>query len=325
MLDVGQGTALVGTAALVKRLAITAVSLATVGMALACAISWLPVWPCMLLEHFRLQGAICGAAVVASAAALRVGGYFDVAAMATLVHWLPLVADLRGAPQPNATGTPLRVLVLNVHTESATFAQVRQLIVDEQPDVIGLVEVDQRWLEALAPAVRDYPGRIEAPRGDNFGVALYARGRVAGAAELLASPLPSVVADVAIGDATLRAILTHPLPPMSGAALDNQRAQLDAVADRARTTALPTLIMGDLNATPWSRPFARLLQRSGLCDSRAGFGVQASFPAASQVLRIPIDHLLASCTVGVRDRRIGRDVGSDHLPVIVDLVVPSPR
>jgi endonuclease/exonuclease/phosphatase (EEP) superfamily protein YafD len=82
------------------------------------------------------------------------------------------------------------------------------------------------------------------------------------------------------------------------------------------------LVMGDLNATPWSRPFRRLLRRSALCDSRAGFGVQASFPAASTLLRLPIDHLLASCGVGVRARRIGRDVGSDHLPVIVDVVVP---
>jgi endonuclease/exonuclease/phosphatase (EEP) superfamily protein YafD len=80
--------------------------------------------------------------------------------------------------------------------------------------------------------------------------------------------------------------------------------------------------MGDLNATPWSRPFRRFVGRSGLCDSRAGFGVQASFPAASALLRIPIDHVLVSCVIGVRNRRIGRDVGSDHLPVIVDLVLP---
>ena len=56
--------------------------------------------------------------------------------------------------------------------------------------------------------------------------------------------------------------------------------------------------------------------------TRAGFGVQATFPAQSRLLRIPIDHVLASCTIGVRDRVIERDVGSDHLPIVVDLVVP---
>jgi endonuclease/exonuclease/phosphatase (EEP) superfamily protein YafD len=80
--------------------------------------------------------------------------------------------------------------------------------------------------------------------------------------------------------------------------------------------------MGDFNATPWSRPYRRLHNGTGTCDTRAGYGVQASYPADSWLLRIPIDHVLASCNVGVRDRRIGPDVGSDHLPVIVDLVLP---
>ncbi|MEJ7597577.1 MAG: endonuclease/exonuclease/phosphatase family protein [Kofleriaceae bacterium] len=280
----------------------------------------------MLFEHFRLQYVEVGVVVIIVAAVLHLRGYFDVAAIATLVNLLPVVADLRASTTSiPPDGTSIRVLVLNVHTESTSFEQVRQLIADEKPDLIGLVEVDRRWLDAIAPAVAAYPGRIEEPRPDNFGIALYARGRVVGAAEELGSSLPSVVADVAIGDAKVRAIVTHPLPPMSAAALDHQQAQLDAIAVRARADATPLLLMGDFNATPWSRPFLRLLRRSALCDSRAGFGVQASFPATSLLLRIPIDHVLASCTVGVRDRRIGRDVGSDHLPVIVDLVVPSSK
>ena len=82
------------------------------------------------------------------------------------------------------------------------------------------------------------------------------------------------------------------------------------------------VIIGGLDATPWSAAFRRLLGRSGLCGTRAGFGLQASFPAGHALLRIPLDHVLASCTIGVRDRRVEADVGSDHLPAIVDLVVP---
>jgi endonuclease/exonuclease/phosphatase (EEP) superfamily protein YafD len=70
------------------------------------------------------------------------------------------------------------------------------------------------------------------------------------------------------------------------------------------------------------RPARRLGTGLGLCDTRAGFGLQASFPAWSAVMRIPIDHVLASCSIGVRDRWIGPDIGSDHLPVLIDLVVP---
>jgi endonuclease/exonuclease/phosphatase (EEP) superfamily protein YafD len=302
------------------RLAITAVALAATGLAALCVVPWIHAWPFVLFEHFRLQYVMLGAVVVVAAAALRVRAYFDVALIATLGHLLPIAADLttnrRVVP---SDAVPIRVLVLNVHTSSSSFDRVKQLIADENPDVIGLIEVDDRWLAAVAPAVAGYTGRIEHPRPDNFGVALYARGKLVGSVAELGSRLPNVTADVTLGDARFHVILTHPIPPVSPAALAQQETQLDAVGELARKKMAPVLIMGDFNATPWSRPFRRLLDRSGLCDSRAGFGVQASFPASSSIMRIPIDHLLASCSVGVRERRIGTDVGSDHLPVIVDL------
>jgi endonuclease/exonuclease/phosphatase (EEP) superfamily protein YafD len=306
----------------VARLGITAIGMAAVALALGDAIAWIPTWPFALFEHFRVQYVAAGAGVIALTAALRMTGYFDIAAIATLLHALPVVADLdRPPPRPPADGVAIHVLVLNVHTESSGFEDVQRLIADEHPDIVGLVEVDRRWLAGIAPAVAEYPGRIEAPRDDNFGVALYARGELRGAAEVVGSELPTVFAELALRGAQLRVILTHPPPPVSAAALAMQYRQLAAIAPRAAAGA-PVVILGDLNATPWSRPFRWLREHTGLCDSRAGFGIHASFPAASTLLRIPIDHLLASCAIGVRDRRIGRDVGSDHLPVLVDLVVP---
>jgi endonuclease/exonuclease/phosphatase (EEP) superfamily protein YafD len=310
-------------AAFLKRLAIAAVSMASLGLAAACVIAWIPVWPCSLLEHFRVQYIGCGLVLAAAGAALNIRGYTDIALIAALISALVVVPDVTRTTRPvPPDGAHVRVLSLNVHTEGTSYEQVKRLIADENPDVIGLVEVDQRWLTALAPALTGYTGRIEAPRPDNFGVALYVRGEVTGSADELATPLPTIVAAVGVAGTRFVAIVTHPIPPMSGEAVQRQRMQLDMIAARARSAAGPVVVMGDYNATPWSRPFHRMLDRSGLCDSRAGFGVQASFPAASWFFRIPIDHVLTSCTIGVRDRRIGRDVGSDHLPVIVDLVVP---
>jgi endonuclease/exonuclease/phosphatase (EEP) superfamily protein YafD len=309
-----------------SRLGSAVTALATVALVGMCVVPLVPIWPCPLFEHFRVQFAATGLAVVGCAAALGMRGYFDAAALAALVHVIWIAPDLCSSPGPvPIDGTPIRVLSLNVHTESSSFAEVRRLIEDVRPDVIGLVEVDRRWLDALAPAVAGYAGHLERPRGDNFGVALYARAPLEGSIEELGSPLPSVVARVAVGDARLGILLIHPPPPISSAALAEQVDELDAVADRARQIAGPVVIMGDFNATPWSRPFRRVLARSGLCDSRTGFGIAASFPAASAIVRIPIDHVLASCAIGVRDRHIERDVGSDHLPVVIDLVVPRPR
>jgi endonuclease/exonuclease/phosphatase (EEP) superfamily protein YafD len=58
----------------------------------------------------------------------------------------------------------------------------------------------------------------------------------------------------------------------------------------------------------------------GLRNSQIGFGLQPTFPASSiGVLRVPIDHLLHSQDLRVRDRRLGPALGSDHFSLIVDL------
>lgn len=309
-----------------RRLAATTTALAAVGAAAAVLAMFVPRWPFALLEHFAVQLVAGGAVVVAGAAALRLRGSFDLAAITTLIAALRIAPDLCAAPSPlPQDGVALRVLVLNVHTEATSFDDVRRLIADTSPDVIGLVEVDQRWLDALAPAVAGYAGRIESPRPDNFGVAMYARARFTADVARLGTRTPSIVASLTIDGASLDLVLIHPIPPMSAGALATQRAALDATAAHVGQLQHPVAVMGDFNATPWSAPFRRFVAQTGLCDSRAGKGIATSYPAASAVLRIPIDHMLVTCTVGVRDRRVERDVGSDHLPVVVDLVVPRAR
>ena len=305
------------------RIARVFASLAAVGLCATVVAAILPIWPLELFEHFRVQLIVFGLVATGGTLALRLRGYFDAALIATLVHICSLLPADPETSGP-AHGASVRVLVLNVHTSSSSFDAVRELIRDTQPDLVALVEVDQRWLDALAPALAEFPGRIEEPRNDNFGIALFARGAVTGTAEKLGSALPSIVAQVSIGPTSLSVIVTHPLPPISSAASTMLDAQFATIAARAR--ALPNvLVMGDFNATPWSRPFRRLLAHSGLCDSRDGFGLQPTFPASPWLMRIPIDHLLHSCSIGVTGRRVERDVGSDHLPIVVDLVVaPGP-
>lgn len=298
------------------KIARVLVSLAAVGVCATVLAAALPIWPLELFEHFRVQFIVFGVLAISGSLALRVRGYFDAALIATLVHVCSILPTTPTAAR-RSTGTPMRVLVLNVLTSSTNHDAVRRLIDDTRPDVIGLVEVDQRWLDVLAPTLTEYAGRIEAPRNDNFGLALYARTSTAGGVEFFDSNRPSIVAELG----AVSVILIHPLPPVSASASASLDKDFTAVAARART--LPNvLVMGDFNASPWSRAFRRLLAASGLCDSRDGFGIQPTFPSSLWPARIPIDHLLHTCTIGVTDRRIERDVGSDHLPVVVDLMIP---
>jgi endonuclease/exonuclease/phosphatase (EEP) superfamily protein YafD len=305
------------------RFVVALVSVLAVGACAAQVASWIPVWPLALVEHFRVQMLVGGILVVGACAALR-SRYFDAAALATLLHLIWLLPDLSASPRPlPADGRPVRVLLLNVLSSNTRYAEVRKLIADSDADIVALAEIQDTWVRELAPSLAGYSARIEHPRNDNFGLALYSRLPLTGGVEYLGA-FPSVVASASVPDGVpVHLVLTHPMPPISGYYFGLMEEQLAAVGARARTLAPHAIILGDFNATPWSRPFRHLVEASGFCDSRAGFGLQTSWvPDLSRVMQLPIDHVLVSCGIGVRDRRIERDVGSDHRPVVVDLVVP---
>ena len=310
-----------------RGLAVTTLTLAVIAVAVATALAVLPLpWPLSLAEHFQLQYLVVAVALAAIALAARRWALADASVIIALLHLIAIAPHLRGEAPAAATGaTPVRVLLLNVHTSNTDHVAVRALIERVDPDVVALVEVDRGWLEALAPTLQGYAGRLEEARRDNFGVALYHRralleGRIA----RVGVDLPSVIARIDTGGVPLTLILTHPLPPVDRDTARANADQLDAIADVARSTAGARVVLGDLNATPWSRPFTRLVARSGLRDSRDGFGLQATFPSGpawATLLQIPIDHALVSPEVAVVARRVEAPVGSDHLPVVLDLAV----
>jgi endonuclease/exonuclease/phosphatase (EEP) superfamily protein YafD len=84
------------------------------------------------------------------------------------------------------------------------------------------------------------------------------------------------------------------------------------------------LVIGDCNATRWCATFAEMQAAAGLRDSSDGMGWQGTWPTMLPGwLRIPIDQVLVGGGIGVRDRRVGMDIGSDHMPVIADLDLPT--
>ena len=162
------------------------------------------------------------------------------------------------------------------------------------------------------------------PRDDNFGIGLF--GKLPFAEEQIpsigAAGVPSILGTVDVGSAMLRVIATHPLPPIGGAYWRWRNGQLEELPEFVDPSR-PTILVGDLNATPWSYHFRRLVRRSGLIDSSRGWGIQPTWPTGAPWLWVPLDHLLHSRHISVARRRVGPNVGSDHYPLIVDFVVDA--
>jgi endonuclease/exonuclease/phosphatase (EEP) superfamily protein YafD len=80
------------------------------------------------------------------------------------------------------------------------------------------------------------------------------------------------------------------------------------------------VLAGDLNLTPWSPRFARLLTETGLDDSGLRRGLA---PTWLWPFGLAIDHVLVGAGLVALDNHLGPELGSDHRPVIVDLAIRS--
>jgi len=293
---------------------------ATASLLGLCGSAW---WPFDLLSHFRVQYLVVLVLGAWLATVTRRYVLLGAALLFVLLNGWMVLPSFAPRPRPS-DGDRLRVLFVNVHSANRDTQRVARLVRTTNADVVGLMEINDRWVARLGPALASYPHRVEQPRQDNFGIGLYSRlawldARVVRYGD---AQLPSIRARVRLGRSEATLLLTHLPPPISAGYARWRRQQLEAIyADRARLPA-PLLVFGDLNVSPWSRDFRWFRRRMRLVDTRRGFGVQRTWPAGSWLLRIPIDHCLVSPGVGVRRRQLGPDVGSDHLPVIVDLVIP---
>lgn len=286
-----------------------------------------------LLTHFRLQ--YLGASLVSGAALMLLGGkgrrriwILPVLLLAAL-NGLPLIPYyVPVKPVETVSGASIRVLNANVLISNTQYERLAQLIQREAPDLVALEEVDATWLTVLEPSLYHiYPYRKLVPLDSPFGIALYSKLPLSGVQVKFFGKayrgrlFPSILAQVQYGkQKTFSVLATHPLPPKSGFEVRN--SQLADIAAQRSGFGKDLVVVGDLNISQWSPYFSRFIGATGLRDSQRGFGVQPSWPANAPLLRVPIDHVLVSPGIAVINRRLGPDIGSDHLPVIADLRLP---
>lgn len=224
----------------------------------------------------------------------------------------------------NSAGSPLvRAVLFNVHSANRSYAEVESFIRRSDAHVVVLVEVTDDWLRRL-DLRRFYPHAVEDPHDANFGIALYSKFpfREARVLRLGEANVSSLGVEVDRPEGSFHVVATHPFPPTTPARAHLRNDQLEAIAAHVRGLSGPVVLLGDLNTTPWSPHFRRLLETSGLQDSSRGHGVLPTWPALLPwILRIPLDHCLHSPGISVRRREVGPDLGSDHLPLLVEFRV----
>ncbi len=271
-------------------------------------------WMFDLLAHFRLQYALVAASLLVPALVLKHKRIALAAGGLLLANGLVIApAYLRGASPSDAA---LVMTLANVNSANTDFAAVADYV--RGSDIVVLLEVNAAWESEMRARLPEYPFMVFEARPDNFGLGVLMKTPpLTHRVEILVPDGPPTIAlDLPLRGRTTTLFATHPMPPISSSATAQRDAQLAALATRVTATSNDVIVIGDLNATPWSSALTPLFD-AGLRDTRHGYA--ATWPAGTWPLRIPIDLCLVSDRFTSSGHSVGPDVGSDHFPIRVAL------
>ncbi len=214
------------------------------------------------------------------------------------------------------------LLSLNVLQDNRDYRRTLDLIAETQPELLLLMETDQAWLEAMEPALSQYRHRFEAPLSNKYGMIFATMlpvesGHILNLADEGTPSVHAILRNRA--GQRFRVAALHPRPPLPGSDTDARDAELVMAAHFVRRSNLPAIVLGDFNDVGWSHT-SRLARRVGeYVDPRIGRGFFATFPASWPAFRWPLDHLFFTEEFALGAMEVGRNVGSDHLPVLATI------
>ena len=281
-----------------------------------------------LFSHFKLQylgSALLLAIVFAITRRPRLLALC--AGLAVLNAWfvLPWYVGADDAPGDGAIIRLMQANVLGFRDPNAELLLTQ--VETEQPDILVVQEYTPGWHRALQGELSEYPHRLNEPQDGAFGIALFSKIPFENARIVHAPPMghPEIRAELEIAGRQVHFVSAHPMPPMGKEWIEARNAQLLALGEELGQAPRPTILIGDLNTSMWSPTYQAFERLSGLRNARKGHGLSPTFPVFLPIALIPIDHVLVSEEFAVTDFRSGDRTGSDHLPIIVTLVLkPEP-
>lgn len=215
----------------------------------------------------------------------------------------------------------LKISSINLLSTNGDEQAVLSFIQSKDPDILVLQEFNERWEKALAKVMEQYPYQKVLIRTDNYGVAMLSKVEVQNMTELNLSPtaVPSLLATVSFDGQTIKILATHPATPIGQQGFEHRNDHFASIVAMKDILNESLIIIGDLNSSSYSVHFKKLIDGLNLVDSRKGFGILATWPTWFSPMKVTLDHCLISPDIFVKTREVGEPVGSDHLPIYLEV------
>ncbi len=219
----------------------------------------------------------------------------------------------------------ITLMACNVLQYNKHYNKCLEVINKVDPDLLLMVETDQKWQDALVPLESKYQYHVHYPQNNTYGILLYSKLKLENSKVkfLIEDDVPSIHTNVTLRNGkVVKFFGIHPKPPSPSeneSSLERD-AELIVVGKMAKKLDMPVIVAGDLNDVAWSYTTNLFQKVSGLLDPRIGRGFFNTFHANYFFFRWPLDHVFHSRHFKLCDLCVLPHIGSDHFPICITLV-----
>ena len=212
----------------------------------------------------------------------------------------------------------LKVASFNTYYNNQDFDKMADEILALDPDVMTLIEFSQNKLSVLDKLKSQYPYQqvcANDPDCDFAIISKFPLSDVVGRQSWEGPPFLGVSLGPDFGNVRIFGVHTTRFP--HGRA---QFTQVLALIKFMETLPGRAIVMGDFNATPFSRVTGTIVDSLNFTRLTN----LPTWPADYGFPQLAIDHIFVSPGIrALNDERIGDNVGSDHYPITITVAVPK--
>lgn len=279
-------------------------------------------WVVELTTHFRVQYLAATSVLLVPLVLRRLHRMSAALALASTISAAAVVPYLPLGHTPAAAGgTPLKVLSVNISFGPFSPRRLREIIREENPDVLIAQELTPYADKELAELDAEFPYRYELPADGAYGIGVWSRFEFEDVKPFALARLPAIQARIRSPSGTFTLLGVHLSAPTSPRRAESRNIELRELATRVAAIDGPALVAGDFNITPYSPYFTDFLAATGLRDARRGRTLSVSWPTKWWIAGVPIDHVAVKDGFAVSSLRRLPDFGSDHYGIVVEVAL----
>lgn len=229
------------------------------------------------------------------------------------------IEDTASVNQPQER--TLRLMVYNIYHLNHDLEAIVREVEKYDPDLLFIMEYSDAIQRQIESSFAAYPHRLIRTSRWTMGLALFSRIPFDDTEihRFQNTRIPIYEAKMSVDGQPFTFVGGHPwaAQPQWAQLHRNQVADISKIAAKSSG---PLIVAGDFNATQWSYSLEQLALAAKVRNIRRAFDLNKTFfPGAS--IGLSLDHVLISDEWTLLDYKHGERGGSDHLPIVVDLLL----